>query len=122
MKLLAIFLVVVSCSCATIAFSQTPQPKDEHVGNCAQKEGVDKARCERHSKMAGKCGPLKGDAHFACDRDFLMANPLDCKKLAGKAAEACDAELKAFKTCEANQGREFMKCVKTATGESPMGH
>jgi hypothetical protein len=122
MKSFAIFLFVVSCSFTTIAFSQTPQPKDEHVGNCAKKEGVDKVRCERHSKMAEKCGQLKGDAHFACDREFLMANPLDCSKFSGKAADACNAEVKAFKTCEANQGHEFMKCVKATAGESPMGH
>jgi hypothetical protein len=122
MKLFSILLFVISCSCTAIAFSQTAQPKDGHVASCAQKEGVEKARCERHSKMAEKCGPLKGDAHFACDREFLMANPLDCSKLTSKAAEACNAEVKAFKTCEANQGREFMKCVKATTGESPMGH
>lgn len=93
-----------------------------HVSDCDGKDGIDKLRCERHSKMAEKCGPLKGDAHFVCDREFLMANPLDCNKLSAKAADSCTAETKAFKTCEANQGREFMKCVKTTTSESPMGH
>lgn len=93
-----------------------------HVSGCDKKEGIEKSRCERHVKMAEKCGPLKGDAHFACDREFLIANPLDCAKLADKAADSCVAETKAFKTCEANQGREFMKCVATTTTESPMGH
>lgn len=121
MKMFANLLLVVSCASMSLAFSQAPS-KDGHVGNCVQKEGVEKARCDRHSKMAEKCGPVKGEAHFVCDRDFLLANPLDCSKLTGKATEACNAELKAFKTCEANQGREFMTCVRTTTGESPMGH
>jgi hypothetical protein len=93
-----------------------------HVSGCEKKEGIEKSRCERHIKMAEKCGPLKGDAHFACDREFLIANPLDCSKLADKAADSCVAETKAFKTCESNQGREFLKCVMTTTTESPMGH
>jgi hypothetical protein len=95
---------------------------DGHVSGCEKKDGIEKLRCERHLKMAEKCGPLKGDAHFSCDREFLIANPLDCVKLADKAADSCVAEAKAFKTCEAKQGREFMKCVVTTTSESPMGH
>lgn len=93
-----------------------------HVGDCAKKEGTEKLRCERHTKMAEKCGPLKGEAHFVCDREFLLANPLTCKTLTGKFATSCEAELNAFKTCEPKQSREFMKCVKETTGESPMGH
>ncbi len=93
-----------------------------HASGCDKKEGVDKMRCERHVKMAEKCGPLKFEAHFACDREFLMANPLDCGKLSNKAADSCVAETKAFKTCEANLGRDFMKCVMNTTSESPMGH
>ena len=95
---------------------------DSHVGDCVKKEGINKARCERHETMAAKCGAIKGDAHFQCDRDYLLANPLDCSKQTGKDGEQCKAEVAAFKTCEANQGREFMKCVRGATGESPMGH
>ena len=94
----------------------------EHVTGCDKKEGIDKMRCERHVKMAEKCGPLKADAHFACDREFLIANRLDCDTLSNKAADSCVAETKAFKTCEANQGRDFMKCVMNTTSESPMGH
>ena len=93
-----------------------------HMSGCEKKDGIEKLRCERHLKMAEKCGPLKGDAHFACDREFLLANPLECAKLADKAANSCAAETNAFKTCEANQGRDFMKCVVSTTGESPMGH
>ncbi len=95
----------------------------EHVGDCAKREGIEQARCERHMKMAEKCGSLKGEAHFACDREFLIANPLSCEKQSdSKVMSACYAEVKAFKSCEAKPGVEFMKCVKTTTGESPMGH
>jgi len=107
---------------AAILFAPSSFAADGHAGACEKKDGIEKLRCERHLKMAEKCGPLKGDAHFICDREFLIANPLDCVKLEDKAATSCAAEAKAFKTCEANQGREFMKCVKTTTNESPMGH
>ncbi|NJR72174.1 MAG: hypothetical protein HC782_03665 [Gammaproteobacteria bacterium] len=93
-----------------------------HTSDCAKKSGMEKLRCERHVEMAKKCGPIKGDAHFVCDRAFLLANPISCKSLTDKALVACDAEQKAFKLCEPNLGRDFMKCVKTTTGESPMGH
>lgn len=93
-----------------------------HVSNCGKREGVEKLRCERHEKMYAKCGPLKGAEHHACDREFLLANPLVCKPLSGKPAEVCEAEVKAFKTCEPKQGREFAMCVRDAVGSSPMGH
>jgi hypothetical protein len=109
--------IIAAAICTSFLFGV-----NAHVSGCDKKEGIEKSRCERHVKMAEKCGPLKGDAHFACDREFLIANPLDCTKLADKAADSCVAETKAFKTCEANQGREFMKCVATSTKESPMGH
>lgn len=98
--------------------------KDQHVSSCDKNkaESINKSRCERHEKIAEKCGPLKGDAHFACDREYLLANPLLCKTMNGKDGDSCKAEVAAFKSCEANQGREFMKCVYKATGESPMGH
>ena len=86
------------------------------------KEGFDKVRCERHEKMFEKCGSIKGPAHHQCDRDFLVANPADCSKLSDKAAAACNAENRAFKNCESNQGTAFMQCVKKETGDSPMGH
>jgi len=93
-----------------------------HVGDCAKKSGVEALRCERHMKMAEKCGPLQGEAHFQCDREFLLANPLNCGPLKGDAVIACKAEVASFKTCEAKSGREFMACVKKETGQSPMGH
>lgn len=93
-----------------------------HEVDCSAKQGLEKLRCERHAKMAEKCGPLKGEAHFACDRDFLLANPLNCSVLKDQALADCQAEVKAFKTCEPRQGREFAGCVKKETGQSPMGH
>jgi hypothetical protein len=93
-----------------------------HVGECRAKEGVDKLRCERHMAMAGKCGALQGDAHFTCDREFLIANPLVCEGLKDKAVAACNKEVSAFKSCQSNMGRDFMNCVEKIGGESPMGH
>lgn len=95
---------------------------DRHVGECDAKDGVEKLRCERHVKMAEKCGRLAGDAHFACDREFLIAHPLACTGLTNTVLEACTAEVNAFKTCQSNMGREFMRCVTQTTGQSPMGH
>lgn len=97
-------------------------PAAAHVGDCAPLDGVRKARCERHEKMYGKCGPLKGDAHFACDREYLIANPLRCDAFSGNDAIACGKEVAAFKACEPNAGVEFMRCVRRTAGESPMGH
>jgi hypothetical protein len=97
-------------------------PTIAHTSDCAKKDGMEKLRCERHVEMAKKCGPLKGEAHFICDREFLLANPISCKPLTVKALVACEAEQKAFKTCEPKMSRDFMKCVKDTAGESPMGH
>lgn len=93
-----------------------------HVGGCGDKDGVEKLRCERHLKMFDKCGVLKGEEHFQCDRDFLVKNPLDCSSLKGEEKGKCEKELAAFKTCESNQGRDFMRCVHKNAGASPMGH
>lgn len=93
-----------------------------HVADCSRFDGVAQLRCERHVRMADKCGLLKGPAHHACDREFLLANPLNCSVLKEGQRPACDAETKAFKTCEPKQGMEFMSCVKQATGTSPVGH
>ena len=93
-----------------------------HVAECSRFDGVDQLRCERHVKMAEKCGLLKGPAHHACDREFLLANPLVCTPLKAEQKPACEAELKAFKTCEPKPGMEFISCVKKTTGASPVGH
>ena len=114
MKCIFVLLAFLLTTCS--AFAQS------HVGDCTKKDAVEKARCERHEKMAEKCGPLKGEAHFVCDREFLLANPLSCKPFTVKAGAEGEAELKAFQTCEPKQSREFMKCVKETTGISPMGH
>ena len=110
-------LLLIVCAMAVVpAFAQS------HVADCAKQDGVEKSRCERHQKMAVECGPIKGEGHFVCDREFLLANPLQCKPFTGKAQIECEAELAAFKTCESKQSREFMKCVRETTGISPMGH
>lgn len=100
-----------------------PLPAQAHELDCAKQTGLQLARCERHQKMFAKCSAVPGEAHFACDREFLLSNPLQCKALALPADEArrCDAELAAFKTCEPRPGREFMRCVRDTTKESPNG-
>lgn len=97
-------------------------PAFAHVSDCAKQQGVAKARCDRHAEMYKKCGTLKGDAHYDCDRAFLLANPLQCTQWSGDDAARCGKEAAAAKTCEPNAGREFMRCVRKATGESPTGH
>jgi hypothetical protein len=92
-----------------------------HEINCDGRAGVDKARCERHQLMFNKCSPIKGEAHFACDREFLLANPLDCGKLQGADAKACQAELAASKTCEPQAGRAYMVCVRDTIKADPEG-
>ncbi len=93
-----------------------------HVAECSRFDGVDQLRCERHLKMAEKCGLLKGPAHHVCDREFLLANPLVCTALKPEQKPACEAEIKAFKACEPRPGLEFITCVKQTTGASPVGH
>ena len=98
----------IKLAIAAVALTITPLSfaAGGHVSGCEKKDGIEKLRCERHLKMAEKCGPLQGDSHFACDREFLLANPLECAKLTDKAANSCAAETNAFKTCEANLGRD----------------
>jgi hypothetical protein len=96
-----------------------------HVADCTRVEGVAKERCERHMKIAEKCGAIKGEAHYICDQEFLVANPLSCAKYAAVGQEAdalsCKKEIDAVKTCADKKGREFIKCVSTTAGASPMG-
>lgn len=114
---------LAAASLFTASFSAVfAVPAAAHVGSCDEKTGVEKARCERHQKMFDKCGVLKGEEHFKCDREFLLANPLDCTKQTGEEKAKCEKEVAAFKTCEAQQGREFMRCVRKEAGSSPMGH
>jgi len=97
-------------------------PATAHVGSCDEKEGVEKARCERHQKMFDKCGILKGDEHHRCDSDFLRVNLLDCGKFKDAEKAKCDKELTAFKTCDAQHGMEYKRCLRKEAGSSPMGH
>jgi hypothetical protein len=97
-------------------------PAAAHASDCTGKSGVDKARCERHETMYKKCVTVKGEEHIACDRTYLLANPLACKEFQGNDAARCAKENEAFAACESNAGRAFMKCVRSATGESVIGH
>jgi hypothetical protein len=99
-----------------------PVQAQSHHGDCSKQSGIAKARCERHEKMFAQCGPVKGDAHFECDRQYLLANPLDCSAVGATDAKACEAEIAAFKTCESSQGRAFVRCVRDSIKDSPMGH
>jgi hypothetical protein len=83
--------------------------------------GFDRARCERHERMFAKCGPIKSEMHFACDRDYLVAHPLECKALTGEDVARCEAELAAFKACEPRLGREFRRCVREEIKVVPTG-
>lgn len=96
-------------------------PAQAHTIDCSGRSGIELARCERHQKMAAQCGPIKGDAHFACDREFLLANPLQCNALGDDDAKRCAAESAAFKACEAQQGRDFMRCAGERIKASPLG-
>lgn len=99
-----------------------PPGKATHVGDCSQRSGIAKARCERHEKMFAKCGSIAGEAHFVCDREYLLAHPLDCSAIDSGDRKLCAAEIAAFTTCEAKPGRGFMRCVRGEINASPMGH
>jgi hypothetical protein len=96
-----------------------------HIVDCTRVEGIAKERCERHMKIAEKCGAIKGEAHYICDQEFLIANPLNCSKYVSSGQEtdalSCKKEIDAVKTCADKKGREFIKCVSTTAGASPMG-
>jgi len=98
-----------------------PLPAQAHSVECGKATGIEKLRCERHEKMAAACGPLQGEAHHACDRQHLLANPLVCSGLPAAEAARCEAEKAAFKSCEAKAGRAFIACVRDTIKESPMG-
>lgn len=110
-------IVLMTLVVALLAYTV---PLQAHEVKCENMEGIKLARCERHQKMAEKCGPIKGSAHYECDRDYLIVNALDCKKLTGKDVAQCAAEGKAFKTCEPQPGQEFMRCVRKEIDASPM--
>ena len=115
MRAFATLLSLILALATAPAFAQ-------HSFDCPKRAGVEKARCERHEAMFVKCGPLKGEEHHACDREFLLANPLKCGRLEAGETARCEKEVAAFKTCQPQPGREFMRCVRQSTGESPMGH
>ncbi len=111
--------------CAALVCAAFSFAANAHIADCTRVEGVAKERCERHTKIAEKCGAIKGEAHYVCDQEFLVANPLNCPKYGAVGQEAdaqsCKKELDAVKTCSDKKGREFIKCVSTTAGASPMG-
>lgn len=113
---IVVFVIVVA-----LLWSIVPAHAQTHRFDCEQRSGIDRARCEGHELMYTRCGPLRGEAHFACDREFLLANPLDCRALEGEDTKRCAAEVAAFATCEPQQGRDFMRCVREQARASPMG-
>ena len=113
--------VLALAAVATLVFWLLPLPARAHEFECGKEAGIQKLRCERHEKMYAKCGAIKGEAHFVCDREFLLAHPLQCTGLEPADAKCCEAELAAFKTCEPKAGREFLVCVRDAMKASPMG-
>lgn len=116
---IAVFLVVVVTQLGTAVPAAHAQ---SHTFDCQTRSGIERARCERHERMYAKCGPLKGEAHFMCDREFLLATPLDCKSLDADDAKRCSAETVAFKSCEVHaEGRAFLRCVRDTIRANPMG-
>jgi hypothetical protein len=114
--------LVASLLVTALAAPAVTAPKKSHVGDCTARTGIARARCERHERMYAKCGPIKGEAHFVCDREFLLAYPLDCSQVGFADAQTCEAERAAFIKCEPQQGRAFIRCVRTEIDASPMGH
>jgi hypothetical protein len=90
-----------------------------HHGDCSRITGIKQAHCERHEWMYGKCHAIRGEAHHECDRQSILANPLDCAKLSGADVEACRAELEATKNCEDRRGSEFFRCMREALVADP---
>ena len=70
-----------------------------------------------------KCGPVQGEAHFilsianSCSPTRWTAGPW-----ASAMPPRADAEVSAMKTCDAKEGREFVRCVRAEIKASPMGH
>ncbi|MDZ7855814.1 hypothetical protein [Sphaerotilus sp.] len=120
-RLRTLLEVIAFVAIVSLIWFAIPLPARAHEVDCAGRTGIALARCERHQKMAAQCGPIQGEAHFACDRQFLLDHLLDCKAYAGDAAAQCTAETAAFKACESKPGLEFMRCVRGALQTSTMG-
>lgn len=94
------------------ASAQAPARDDRHVSDCATLAGIAKARCERHERMYEKCHAIRGEAHHECDRQFIVANPLDCSTLSADDTRACEQDREAARACSAESGRGFLRCVR----------
>jgi hypothetical protein len=118
-RLPALLGVASIVAASAVIWFANPMPAHGDAVDCTGRAGIDRARCRRHRRMAQRYGPIQGEAHFACDRDSLLAHPPDCKTFAGNDARRCEAEVAAFKTCEPRAGREFMLvCDDVDDGEA----
>ena len=113
MTRLLLGLVLLTCSVVHA------QRGGGHIPDCNTLEGLKKARCERHTRMYDKCHEIKGEGHHECDRQFLIANPLDCKALAGRDAQACGAEREAVQACKDETGTTFFRCAREKLRADP---
>ncbi len=94
------------------ASAQAPAKRDDrYVFDCTTLAGISKARCERHERMYETCHAIRGEAHHECDRQFIVANPLDCRTLSAEDARACEHEREVVRACSAEFGRGFFRCV-----------
>ncbi|HEX5162541.1 MAG TPA: hypothetical protein VFV88_12530 [Steroidobacteraceae bacterium] len=105
---------------AALLFASPPALAQRgHVPECSQFEGIRKVRCERHEKMYDQCHAISGPAHHECDRQFLIAHPLDCTALSGGDAGTCQAEVEAVAACKDREGREFFACARERLRADP---
>jgi hypothetical protein len=114
LPLLPLFLMSLALSSAVQA-----QRGDGHIPDCNTLQGLKKARCERHTRMYDKCHAIKGEAHHICDREFLIAHPLECDSLGGKDAEGCRAERDAIHACREETGSAFFRCARDRIRADP---
>lgn len=84
---------------------QPSAKRDErHFADCATLAGIARAR---------------GEAHHECDRQFILANLLDCSSLSGDDAHACGREREAVRACADKAGGDFFRCVREALRADP---
>lgn len=94
------------------ASAQAPAKRDDrYVSDCTTLAGISKARCERHERMYEKYHAIRGEAHHECDRQFILASPLDCSTLSADDARVCEQEREAVRACSAESGRGFLRCM-----------
>lgn len=109
--LLVITLATLLPLVAEAQSGRTAPVRQGHNGDCSKMTGIAQARCERHERRYEKCHAIRGESHHECDRQFIVANPLDCRTLSAEDARACEHEREAVRACSAVSGRGFFRCV-----------